>query len=97
MARLVVALVALAIMSAGSMYWAAAQQDDPSSGSVKHGPYSGIAARALPADQATQAAADAKPCAAKDGCGCGCNADSCDKDAKCEGGSGCPAQGSCTK
>jgi len=44
MARLVVALIALAVMSAGSMYWAAAQQEDASRGSVSRCPVSGLSA-----------------------------------------------------
>ena len=44
MARLVVALIALAVMSAGSMYWAAAQQEDSSSSSVPSCPVSGLSA-----------------------------------------------------
>jgi hypothetical protein len=99
MARLVVALVTLAVMSAGSMYWAAAQQSDPSRSSVKHSPWSGLAARALPADQDQEAkdAAASDKCAAKSEgcrCGCGCKPSGCAADSGCEGSQGCPAQGS---
>jgi hypothetical protein len=81
MARLVVALVALAIMSAGSMYWASAQQTSDSSHAWDLSPLSASAIDAVTTDNNTTAACPAghADCSKCEGCAC-------------DGSGSCPAQ-----
>lgn len=82
MARLVVALVALAIMSAGSMYWASAQQTSDASPTWDLGPLqtSAIGAFAPETVAAPNDTADDSSCCAQSA---GC---------KCDGSGDCPSQ-----
>jgi hypothetical protein len=100
MARLVVALIALSIMSAGSMYWAAAQQTtDQASGwaasQVKASAYDAF--KPVGVETPSQ---DNSACPNSGGCGCGgADATGCPSDKKVDvkknhtkTGGGCPCR-----